>query len=469
MLKNLLVFGLALSSLSAVAQIPGFGVRMPMSDSVNSPQDESGLLLSPNGKTLYFIRSFYKQNVGGTAGMQDIYFSQKTADGKWTEAKNIGAPLNDEFHNAICGVNSEGTKLYLNAIKVRQDKTIPGIAISVYENNEWSFPQSLCDYAFPEKGFFQAFVAADESVALVSFEGKDSKGLEDLYVLRKNENGNFDNPVSLGETINTTGFETSPILSNDGKTLYFSSNGLGGKGDGDIFKTTRLDDSWTKWSKPENMGSSINSSGFDGSFSVDKDNIGYFISGEGQSGPGDVYMINLNPPPPPPAPPAPIVDSSLIAGNSGSANSNAENNPGGTAGQTGSKSKGADGKTGKGNNGQIPNRTDTLGQALFEFNSFVINTESKESLQNVIKRLVRNKSYRIQVEGHTDDKGPEAYNQVLSEKRAKSVKKFLVAKGIRAERIKIQGFGELNPVGDNSTDEGRAQNRRVEIKYYLKN
>ena len=417
---------------TAHAQKAVFENRTVLSDSVNSSSDESGLLLSPDGKTLYFVRSFYSGNVDGATGRQDIYYSTKRSEGVWSAATNIGPPLNDEFHNAVCGISSDGKKLYLNAIKLFQDRTNPGISVSTLTEEGWSLATPLTTFKFPEKGFFQGFVSPDEDYIIVSFEGETTKGLEDLYVLKKGSDGTFGEPVSLGDKINTSGFETNPVMSLDSKTLYFSSNGLGGSGDGDIFKSTRLDDSWTNWSQPENLGTKINTNGFDGSFVVDQNKIAYYISGEGASGSGNVYTIDLNPPPPPPAPPvAPAPE--LVIGLPAP-----------------------------------PESVDTFGHALFAFNSVIVNPESKESLLNVVKKLKKNKAYRIQVEGHTDSKGSEVYNQRLSEKRALSVKTFLTKNGISPSKIKTQGFGELNPISENETEEGRAMNRRVEVKYFIK-
>lgn len=486
MKKTLLLFAASLLASSVFAQKARYNERTILSDSLSSPDDETALLISADGKRMYFVRSFHSDNTGGNTGMQDIYFTEKNADGTWKKAQNIGAPVNDEFHNAVCGVTRDGTRLFLNASKVRQDKTVPGISVSNFENGEWSMPESINAFPFPEKGFFQAFVAYDENTAIVSYQGADSKGLEDLYFMKKDETGFFNHPVSLGDVINTAGFETAPILSPDGKTLYFTSNGHPGKGDGDIFKSSRLDDSWTNWSKPENLGSLVNTSGYDGSYCLDGTGNAYFISGENNGAPGDIYVVGLTPPPPPVAKEEISSSGSGLAG-TGNAGSNGaqENGAGGNSDQNnqtgsgkgksdviaGNSGRGAD--SGKGKNPVTgkedqPSRTDTLDQALFEFNSFVINTSSKESLQNVVKRLLRNPKYRVQVEGHTDSKGSENYNQRLSEQRARSVKKFLVRQGISANRIKTQGFGELNPVADNETEEGRAQNRRVEVKYFLR-
>jgi len=431
---------------SVYGQKATYETRTKLSDSVNVKEDESAVLLSPDGKTLYFVRSFYSENIGGATGKQDIYFSNRKSETEWSVAKNIGAPLNDEFHNAVCGVSRDGNKLYLNAIKVRQDKSIPGISICNREENGWSKPVALTTYEFPEKGFFQAYVSPDEDYIIASFEGKNGMGLEDLYVLKKDATGKFSAPINMGKTINSSGFETSPIVSADGKTLYFSSNGFGGQGDGDIFKSTRQDDSWTSWSTLENLGPRINTVGFDGSFSIDEKGNAYYISGEGATGNGDIYTISMiAPPPPPPVVPAPaqVVSAPPVVETPKPV------------------------EVPKSVEAPKPNSVETFGPALFEFNSIVINPDSKESLKMVAERLKKNSSYRIQIEGHTDEKGPEVYNQELSEKRANSVKKYLVKNGIKASNIKTQGFGKLNPITDNSTEEGRSKNRRVEVKYFL--
>ena len=166
----LLVLFLVINSL-AFAQKPNFASRTVLSDSVNSKQDESGAILSADGKSLYFVRSFYSGNIGGATGNQDIYVSRKKLDGSWSSASNLGVPINDEFHNAICGISKDSNRIYLNAIKVRQDKTVPGISMCSLEDGFWTSPVLVSNYKFPEKGFFQAFVSFDEEVAIVSFEG----------------------------------------------------------------------------------------------------------------------------------------------------------------------------------------------------------------------------------------------------------------------------------------------------------
>jgi OOP family OmpA-OmpF porin len=102
--------------------------------------------------------------------------------------------------------------------------------------------------------------------------------------------------------------------------------------------------------------------------------------------------------------------------------------------------------------------------ALFDFDKSVLKPAAKTSLDNLSGQI---KSLALEVviaTGHTDSVGTDAYNQKLSVRRADAVKKYLVSKGIAANRIQIEGKGESQPVADNKTDDGRAKNRRVQIE-----
>ncbi|ACE83116.1 OmpA family protein [Cellvibrio japonicus] len=104
---------------------------------------------------------------------------------------------------------------------------------------------------------------------------------------------------------------------------------------------------------------------------------------------------------------------------------------------------------------------ENLGGALFEFNKSEIRNTA--AIQPVIDVLLEDPSLYVNVIGHTDSKGSEEYNQRLSQTRANVVAKYLNSKGVSLSRIKVFGMGEDQPVADNSTEEGRAQNRRVEF------
>jgi outer membrane protein OmpA-like peptidoglycan-associated protein len=100
---------------------------------------------------------------------------------------------------------------------------------------------------------------------------------------------------------------------------------------------------------------------------------------------------------------------------------------------------------------------------LFDFDKANIRTDAQPTLNKLVDVLNKYPDTDIELQGHTDNTGTEKYNQVLSEKRARSVDTYLVKKGIKTKRIKTKGFGETIPKYDNSTESGRAQNRRVEF------
>ena len=100
---------------------------------------------------------------------------------------------------------------------------------------------------------------------------------------------------------------------------------------------------------------------------------------------------------------------------------------------------------------------------LFAFDKSDLSAESKVNLDKLVTVLNGYPDTNIELQGHTDSKGSEAYNQTLSEKRATAVSVYLNEKGITASRVTVKGFGETLPKYDNETDEGRAQNRRVEF------
>lgn len=108
-------------------------------------------------------------------------------------------------------------------------------------------------------------------------------------------------------------------------------------------------------------------------------------------------------------------------------------------------------------------RVSVSSEASFDFDSYKLKPEFKPTLNKVADVLYRDANQRIQVVGHTDNKGSESYNQQLSERRARATADYLISQGVAASQIEVEGRGELEPRADNSTAEGRAQNRRVEI------
>lgn len=102
--------------------------------------------------------------------------------------------------------------------------------------------------------------------------------------------------------------------------------------------------------------------------------------------------------------------------------------------------------------------------AFFDFDRAVLKPEGRANLDSLVEKMKGINLEVVVAVGHTDSTGPESYNQALSVRRAEAVKAYLVSKGIEANRVYVEGKGEVQPVADNSTREGRAKNRRVEIE-----
>jgi outer membrane protein OmpA-like peptidoglycan-associated protein len=100
----------------------------------------------------------------------------------------------------------------------------------------------------------------------------------------------------------------------------------------------------------------------------------------------------------------------------------------------------------------------------FDVASYTLKPQFRETLDRVAESMIKYPNSLIDVYGHTDSTGSDAYNQTLSDNRARTVANYLVSRGVSAARIRSQGFGETMPVADNATEQGRARNRRVEIK-----
>ncbi len=105
-----------------------------------------------------------------------------------------------------------------------------------------------------------------------------------------------------------------------------------------------------------------------------------------------------------------------------------------------------------------------LKNVQFEFNSSELTAGSSESLDKVVDAMNEYPTLRIEIQAHSDNSGDAGYNQSLSEERANSVRDYLISKGIAPDRMEAKGYGESQPVADNDTREGRATNRRVELK-----
>ena len=229
---------------------------------VNSGYDEQNPVLSPDGTTLFFTIGNHPSNIGGKKDAGDIWFSRRE-DTRWSAPVHAGPLLNDRAYNAVAGFSPDGSQLFLHGHygPSGMPATTQGISVARYNGSGWSKPENMTiPYFLNKSGILCGAVSADNSVFVFSAESYGTLGVDDIYVSVK-ENGKWREPRNLGSVINTQFQELSPSISDDNSTLFFSSNGRKGIGSFDIYSATRLDDSWTSWSTPQNLGPEVNTEG----------------------------------------------------------------------------------------------------------------------------------------------------------------------------------------------------------------
>ncbi len=268
-----------------------------LGSAINTSYSELIPLIAPDGKHLYFVRDDYPGNIGTDKDHNDIWTS--TFDGSnWSTAKNIGRPLNNTGHNFVIAITPDNNTLILNGTYTAfGEEGGNGISMSTRNNDgTWSIPKEIKIDNFYNDDLYQNFtVSTDLQVIIMAIErSDDTQGKSDLYVSFKKADGTYTEPKNLGSTINTSGEEGTPFLAADGKTLYFYSDGHPGYGDADIFVSKRNGNSWTDWSKPLNLGSNINTSKWDAYFTIDASGeYAYLVSSANSIGEEDIFRVKL--------------------------------------------------------------------------------------------------------------------------------------------------------------------------------
>ena len=288
--------------------------RENLGPNINSEFNESAPVVSPNGKELYFWSMGREDGIG----FQDVYVSVKDPNNDlindfidtfddnaryaynqnmsesfdWTPAKNLGAPLNNAEANIVLAMTSEGNLLVYNKTN-REGLSDIGLAKQQY--GSWEQPRNFIidGYDNPGGSSVTGCLSDDNKHLVVSLD--DGTGNEDLYVFERISEGHYGNKRRISNEVNTGSDEITPFLSSDGKTLYFSSDGHGGQGGLDIFMTRRLDESWTRWSEPQNAGPGINSPNSDYYFNFPNSaEYAYFTSsGDDSKGQKDIYRVTV--------------------------------------------------------------------------------------------------------------------------------------------------------------------------------
>lgn len=493
---------------------------------INTMYNELNPVLSPDGKTLFFTIANHPSNVGGKRDPGDVWIS--TLQGAtWSQPIHGGSLINDRAYNAAAGLSPDGNELYLLSHYDSEGNTpkTQGISVSKKVSTGWARPRNISIPYFQNKStFLSGTLTKDLLVFIFSAETYGTRGVDDLYV-SLNENGKWTAPRNLGVSLNTQFQELSPSLSDDGQTLYFSSNGRKGYGSFDIYSANRLDDTWMNWSEPVNVGSSINSEGRE-LFFRDYPALGLKLltSTKNSDGYGDVKfhldnepilidpVISLNIPKPDTiyaaiddTTPAVVKKKNVVKVYGKVSNSKTGEPINSNLNFSAPNTHASAGSTGSGYSIEIPpseiyhikieapgyisvleklditgyetqelemnfslqpvavGTTVNLKNVLFIQTKTELLPESFDELDVVVSFLKTNPGVKIELSGHTDSRGIHADNIRLSQQRVNSVKQYLVSKGVDPKRISGKGYGGLKPITSNETEETRMMNRRVEF------
>lgn len=444
-----------------------FVPSQPLEGDLNTDAEESLPLYSARDSTIYFVRTLYEGNVGGSDAGQDIWYSKRQADGSWAKPENQLQGLNDENNNAVVGISENGNTLYLLNAYLDKDRKKAGMSFSFYQEEMWKMPKNIQIPGLDEKqgDFYGLYVTPAEDVVIISMQAASSYGQEDLFVsVKNNESGEWSKPVNLGAEINTRGFEISPFLSEDKRKLFFASNGHPGYGNADIFYAERKGNSWTNWSRPVNLGEEINSAAFDAYFSLSEDGQVFFASNR-DTKMADIYMSRAYTGEAPPEASLAPADTSETELESEVSASRSDSLLSETQALLDRMNRIRDGEDDTEEQG-----TDRVDENaflfLFDLNSADIQEAYEEDLAALADTLDANENMKVQIVGHADDTGGRDYNLKLSIERAVSVKRFLLSQGIDERRVITYGKGSTQPINDNESEQARQQNRRVVVGFF---
>lgn len=262
-MKQTLNLFILLFTFSAQAQLE-FEIEAvkKLPESINSAYEESCPLFDPVNNRLYFTRTLHPENKGGKDLGQDLWFADFNGE-NWSDASNELKTLNNYLNNSVIGLSERADRLYLVGTYIRKINLQTGFSYTTREEEDWARPTPLEVQGLNVRSsFYGGFVNRTEDILIISMESNESKGQEDLYISFKTTTG-WSKPIWMGDSVNSSGFEISPYLFDDGKTLLFATNGMGGLGDCDIFVSYRKDSTWTNWTTPKNLGKPLNSEKFD--------------------------------------------------------------------------------------------------------------------------------------------------------------------------------------------------------------
>lgn len=469
---------------------------------ISGDKSDFGAVLYDN--SLYFAsaRNTARKNYGWTdEPFLDIYKADYNADGTITNAVTI-TQLNSKWHDGPVTISADGNTIYFASESFKdkiseKDKIANAKFSQVYlfkatkTGDNWGEINTL---PFNDKTFSSSnpSLSRDGKTLYFSSDRPESSGGSDIWKVAVTADGTFGEPQNLGTTVNTEGNESFPFIADDNKTLFFASNGKPGLGGLDVFKIDL-----SSGSEATNLGKPVNTEKDDFSFTFNESKKIGFLSSN-RNGNDDIFAVN----------PICAVDvlivvtdaktSAILANASVSILDDKKNviatEMSNAKGEVGyrvecdrayvvqASKDGYEGSTFAVTKSKDPNAkvdaalqpidlivTETeivLKSIYFEFDKSNITQEGAFELDKLVQVMKNNDKMVIMVKAHSDNRGSDQYNLLLSDRRAKSTVQYIVSKGIAAGNISGKGMGELEPkvaCGTTCTEEQHAENRRSEF------
>lgn len=444
---SLLVFtrrgkGIREDFIKALKTTNGYRLATPVQGQLNEEPAKGSITISQDGDWLLFAGNFPQSGFGDF----DIYISYATPEG-WSDPYNLGKNINTEFWESTPSLSPDKASLYFSSGRPGGYGGKDLYVSHRLPNGNWGPAENMGPTINTAADDLGPFIHSDNQTLYFASGGHPGYGGSDLYVSRKGPNGEWSVPENIGYPINTIGEEGSMIVTADGKTAYYSANGVDTRGGLDLYsfempefarpKRTlwikgQVYDAASKKGLPSALELKIISNGLvlekvitdeTGNYLITLpvgNDYTFTVNRKGYLFYSDNYMLASQP-----------SDSTYrkdIALQPIAVNSSLE-----------------------------------LKNILFETNSFALQSTSYTELDKVVQLMKDNPSLKVQIAGHTDNVGNPAANLQLSNNRAKSVVAYIASKGIAAQRLTYKGFGETKPVADNSSEAGKAKNRRTEL------
>ncbi len=272
---------------------------IPLRGEINSPYDDFSPTVTSDGKTMYFTSRRPSTNTKKYAETKDfgddIFYTTLGAAG-WGKPVALPPPLSSKDDEGAVSISADGQTVFYSLCRRPEGFGDCDIYYSELNGTVWSAPKNLGREFNSPSWDAQPSISPDGLTMYFSSRRFGSiDGSEDIWVADKGTDGTWGKPVNLGPSVNTGGSERSPFIANDGRTLYFSSNGRPGFGGHDLFMTRKQDDG--SWSEPVNLGSPINSSGDDEFLTIPGrgDKIFYASQRDSLKGSLDIYEAILPP------------------------------------------------------------------------------------------------------------------------------------------------------------------------------